>query len=83
MLWWLLILGVTACSRSPDVAEHTVEEYRLNAELRHAQVVRCQEDPGTLRKTPDCVNAQAAAALEDRTRLRDTPSVGLDERLKD
>jgi hypothetical protein len=73
-----LALLASACSREAQPARYTVEEYRANAELRHAQVARCQRDPGSLKKTPDCINAQAAAAFEDRLRLRDTPPVGLD-----
>ncbi len=71
-------LLTSACSPEPPSARHTVDEYRANAQLRHAQVARCQEDPGSLKKTPDCINAQQAAAFEDRLRLRDAPPVGLD-----
>ena len=73
-LAWL----VCACSKPVEQARYTVEEYRSNAELRHAQVARCVSDPGSLRKTPDCINAQQAAASEDRLRLRDLPPIGLD-----
>lgn len=68
----------SACSPEPPPARYTLDEYRANAELRHAQIVRCQQDPGSLKKTPDCINAQQAAALEDRLRLRDAPPIGLD-----
>lgn len=74
----VLALVTGACSPEPPQARYTVEEYRANAELRHAQVARCQRDPGALKKTPDCINAQTAAAFEDRLRLRDAPPVGLD-----
>lgn len=60
------------------MARYTLEEYRTNAQLRRAQVERCRQDPGSLKKTPDCINAQQAAALEDRLRLRDAPPAGLD-----
>lgn len=72
------LLELTACSRGPDTARHTVDEYRADASLRHAQVKRCRRDPGALRDTPDCVNAETAASFEDRVRLRDAPPVGLD-----
>ena len=77
-LFAAVALLACACSQPPEQARYTVEEYRSNAELRHAQVARCQSDPGTLRDTPDCVNAQRAAAFEDRVRLRDLPPIGLD-----
>ena len=72
------LLELTACSRGPDAARHTVDEYRADAALRHTQVKRCRQDPGTQRATPDCVNAETAASFEDRVRLRDAPPVGLD-----
>ena len=78
-----LALLVGACSPQPEVARYTVDQYRADDELRHAQVKRCREDPGTLRENPDCVNAEAAAAFEDRTRLRDAPPVGLGTKPKD
>ncbi len=71
----VLALAVTACS--PDHARYTVDEYRADATLRHSQMERCKDDPGSLAKTPDCINARQAAALEDRVRVRDLPPVGL------
>jgi hypothetical protein len=72
------LLELTACARGPDEARHTVEEYRADPTLRHAEMESCRRDPGTLRETPDCVNAETAAAFEDRMRLRDAPPVGLE-----
>ncbi len=72
------LLELTACARGPDTARHTVDEYRADASLRHTQVKRCRRDPGSLRDTPDCVNAETAAAFEDRLPLRDAPPVGLE-----
>lgn len=77
-----LLLLVGACSPQPDMARYTVDEYRADTELRHAQVKRCRSDPGTLRENPDCINAEAAASFEDRTRLRDAPPVGLGSKPK-
>lgn len=71
----VLVLAVTGCS--PDQARYTVDEYRADATLRHSQMERCKNDPGSLAKTPDCINARQAAALEDRVRLREMPPVGL------
>ena len=71
----VLVLAVTACS--PDRARYTVDEYRADSTLRHSQMELCKDDPGSLAKTPDCINARQAAALEDRVRLREMPPVGL------
>jgi hypothetical protein len=78
LLGVVALLG-SACSRAPEEARYTVEEYRANAELRQEQIARCRRDPGTLKTTPDCINAQTAAAFEDRLRLREAPPVGLDK----
>jgi hypothetical protein len=73
----VVVLGLAAAGCSPDRARYTVDEYRADANLRHAQMQSCRDDPGSLAKTPDCINARQAAALEDRVRLRDIPPVGL------
>ena len=72
------LLELAACARGLDEARHTVEEYRADPTLRHAEMEICRRDPGTLRAAPDCVNAETAAAFEDRLRLRDAPPVGLE-----
>jgi hypothetical protein len=69
---------LAACSQEPESARYTVEEYRANAALLEAKVRECANDPGTLGKTPDCVNAVRAALLEQRGSLRKSAPVGLD-----
>jgi hypothetical protein len=71
------IAAVAACGRAPDKARHTVTEYRANATLRHEEIERCANDPGTLGKTPDCVNAREASRIEDIKSLREMPPVRL------
>jgi hypothetical protein len=70
-------LVFVACAPDKAKARHTVDEYRVDAELRREQLAHCAQDPGTLRGTPDCINAQSASAFEDRTSLREAPAVGL------
>ncbi len=72
------LLEFAGCARAPEEARHSVDEYRADPQLRHAQVARCRQDPGSLRMTPDCINAETAASFEDRVRLRDAPPIGLD-----
>lgn len=74
----LLALVFVACSPEPERARHTVEDYRANDALREATVRKCTNDPGTLGKTPDCVNALRAASLESTGGLRNSPPVGLE-----
>ena len=73
----LVALLATACARQPEVARHTVEEYRADPTLRQAELARCDNDPGTLSETPDCINAREAARREDSRSLRDLPPVQL------
>jgi len=76
----VIVFGTAAAGCSPDRARYTLDEYRADANLRRSQMERCKEDPGTLAKTPDCINARQAAVLEDQVRLRDMPPVGLSEK---
>jgi hypothetical protein len=73
----VVALGLTCCARQPEAAQHTVAEYRANADLRREQFARCTNDPGTLGKTPDCVNALEAERLVDIGSVRDTPPIEL------
>jgi hypothetical protein len=70
-------VSIFGCTREPPVAQHTVGEYQSNPDLRREQFARCANDPGTLGKTPDCVNAREAQGLEDMRSVRDLPPVGL------
>lgn len=73
----VVALGLACCARQPEQAQHTVDEYRANADLRREQFARCTNDPGTLGKTPDCVNAREAQRFEDIGSVRDTPPIQL------
>jgi hypothetical protein len=77
----LCALGVTVtttcCTRQTPSAEHTVAEYRANAALRREEFARCANDPGSLGRTPDCINAREASHLEDIGSARDTPPIHL------
>lgn len=53
-------MNAAGCAPAPDRAQHTMNEYRGNGELRREMLERCADDPGTLAKTPDCVNAREA-----------------------
>jgi hypothetical protein len=82
ILWALAIasfnvLAMSACSSSPNTARHTVADYRASAALRRQELDACSNDPGTLGKTPDCVNALEASRLEDTKSLRELPPIRL------
>jgi len=74
----LILLGLVACSRQPETARHTVEEYRADKSLRQETFKRCADDPGSLGKSPDCINAREAERLESIGSLRDSKPLGLD-----
>ena len=73
----LATAGGAACTREVNVARYTVAEYRANAPLRWEILTKCVNDPGTLGKSADCINAREAELLEARGSLRDKPSLGL------
>ena len=68
---------LTACSRGPTAAQHTVNWYLSHTADRASMVERCANDPGTLGKTPDCINAFAAAQRADIGSLKNLPLMGL------
>lgn len=76
----VVTISAAACAPSPDPTHQTVEYYQANPEAREAKVAECANDPGALGKTPDCVNARQAAAIEGIGSLRDLPPMGLLER---
>jgi hypothetical protein len=78
----VLMLNAAGCTREADVAHHTVEDYRANKTLRQETFKKCTNDPGTLSKSPDCINAQEAERLESYGSLRDSGPVGLDSKKK-
>ena len=73
----IALLALAACSREPPTATHTVAEYRANADLRRDTFARCANDPGTLGRTPDCVNAREATRLEETRSVRALPPIEL------
>lgn len=78
----VLILSAADCTRETDVAHHTVEDYRANKTLRQEAFKKCTNDPGTLKATPDCINAQEAERLESYGSLRNSGPIGLDSKRK-
>jgi hypothetical protein len=73
----MALLALAACSPEPPAATHTVADYRANAELRRDTFARCANDPGTLGRTPDCINAREATRLEETRSVRTLPPIEL------
>jgi hypothetical protein len=74
----LVVLALAACSRAPGGAGTlTVDYYRAHAAERAAMLRTCENDPGDLRDSPNCVNAREAARVEDVGSLKSLPPMGL------
>jgi hypothetical protein len=73
----VVTISSAACAPSPEPAAHTVAYYREHSEVRHAKLVACGDDPGTLGRTADCVNALEASRIEGIGSQRDLPPLGL------
>lgn len=72
-----LVAGVAAiaalASCSPSGPTHDKAYYAAHEAERTTQLTACQNDPGGLGKTPNCVNAQAADADAHAQHFYDTP----------
>jgi hypothetical protein len=74
------ILSTASCAPAPDRARHTVAEYATDAALLQRQMAVCTNDPGTLRGTPDCINAEAAQRQAGIGSLRTLPPLRLPDK---
>ena len=72
--------AVTACAPVPNHAQHSVNYYRSHPTVLQVTLERCTNDPGRLARTPDCINARAAARLEGIGSLGGLPPMGLSVR---
>ena len=70
-------LSAAGCAPEPDRAQHTVDEYRQDPQLRRQEFELCANDPGTLGKSPDCVNVREAERTAGVGSLRDLPQLRL------
>lgn len=57
----LFTLGVSlfGCSKQPE-RTYSVDELMANQTLLSDLIAKCKSNPGELRATPNCVNAEAA-----------------------
>ncbi len=61
---WMVVLacGLTLTGQALAVTPKTVAYYSEHDEERKVALSRCRDNPGELRNTPDCVNAERADA---------------------
>lgn len=70
-------IAFCGCSREPEKARYTVDEYVANPDAMEARLKECANNPGDSRDDPDCVNVRAAAERKGIGSLRDLPPMGL------
>ena len=68
------LAGAVLAACSPTATSHDKAWYAANAADRASTLAACQNDPGRLAATPNCVNAQAADADAHARRFYDTPT---------
>lgn len=74
----VVTVGSAACAPSPNPQHQTVEYYRANPDARQVMLSKCENDPGALGQTPDCINAHQAKRMDEPLKsLRDLPPLGL------
>jgi hypothetical protein len=71
-------IAFCGCSREPQKARYTVDEYVANPGAMEAKLQECANNPGDSRNDPDCVNVKAAAERKGIGSLRNLPPMGLD-----
>jgi hypothetical protein len=72
----LAALGLGAAmlaSCSPPAPSHDKAFYAANASERARQLTECQNDPGRIAATPNCINAQSADADAHAAHFYDVP----------
>jgi outer membrane murein-binding lipoprotein Lpp len=55
----LSLVLLSACSQEAE-RTHTVDEFVADTELLSRTITECRNNPGALRQTPNCQNAEAA-----------------------
>ena len=68
---------VMGCVRDGDVAVRTVEYYQAHTTERSEELRRCENNAGSTREQPNCINARTAERIESVGSLRDLPALGL------
>jgi hypothetical protein len=75
----LMVLAgaVAGCIRTPEAPVRTVTYFRAHAAERHDWLAHCQDDPGSLGHSANCVNADQAESVEGIGSFKDLPPMGL------
>ncbi|GAB0153219.1 EexN family lipoprotein [Marinobacterium sp. BA1] len=69
----VVALMLTGCNDEPT---YDVEYYKTHEKERTEKLAECKNNPGELRETPNCINAQKAhTAIIFNPKLKDAPSI--------
>jgi hypothetical protein len=71
LLLLLAVLGLAACSEPSD-RSYTVDELLADEALLTDIITKCRNNPGELRDTTNCRNAEAAHGKLRLQRMRDS-----------
>lgn len=63
-LWFATVLPLMGACGSSSGPVRTVSYFQAHPKEREMVFKRCADDPGSLGKTPECVNVSQAEALE-------------------
>jgi hypothetical protein len=72
-LWLAMVPVLIAAGCGSSVPARTVSYLQAHPNEREALYKRCADDPGTLAKTPECVNAIQAEAIAGFGSFRNLP----------
>lgn len=64
-----LALGAALAACTPAAPAHDKTYYLAHGDERTKTIAECRNDPGTFEKTPNCVNAEAAAGQVESDRF--------------
>lgn len=72
-LWLAAVLALLSSCGSSSGSARTVSYFQAHPEERETASRRCADDPGTLGKSPECVNANQAEAIAGIGSFRHLP----------
>lgn len=63
ILFFIAALAITSCDKNDENNSpvRDVEYYFTHADAREAMIAKCNNNPGELEDTPDCINATEAS----------------------
>ncbi len=70
-------VSAAGCAPVPDLGTQTVDYYTGHAKERQTMLEQCQNNPGELGSSPNCVNAISAARLAGQGSLRSLSALQL------